>query len=188
MESTTTAKPGIRWFPAVIGFLAMMGLGGLIAFGVTQARGGASELNLKPAPDFTVSLYSGGTGGFTLSDHQGQPIVLNFWGAWCGPCRAEFPAIQASADEFEDKGLLVFGVNAGGIIRDNEREAKDFLAEQQTTFRTGPDLDDRIALDYRIIRMPTTFFITRDGQIYKKWEGPINETRLATLVEELLEM
>ena len=53
-----------------------------------------------PAPDFTLPRFSlSGAAGdlFTLSEEKGRPIVLNFWATWCGPCRREFPALQAAA-------------------------------------------------------------------------------------------
>lgn len=53
-----------------------------------------------PAPDFTLPRLStiGAAGEeFSLSAAKGRPIVLNFWATWCGPCRREFPALQAAA-------------------------------------------------------------------------------------------
>ncbi len=53
-----------------------------------------------PAPDFSLPRLStiGAAGEeFSLSDAKGRPIVLNFWATWCGPCRREFPALQAAA-------------------------------------------------------------------------------------------
>jgi len=181
MDSITPSRPVTRWLPAVLGFVAMAGIGALIGFSLVQARGSDAPLDLKPAGDFTVPLYSGGEGTFTLSDHLGQPVVLNFWGSWCPPCRAEFPALQAVFDEYGDDGLVVFGVTS----QDSEADAKAFLAEQATTFPTGPDFDDSITIEYRVSSWPTTFFITRNGEIHRKWVGQIDETRLATFVEDL---
>ena len=53
-----------------------------------------------PAPDFTLPrLNTGGEAeeSFTLSAARGKAVVLNFWATWCGPCRREFPALQAAA-------------------------------------------------------------------------------------------
>ena len=53
-----------------------------------------------PAPDFTLPRFSaiGAEGNpFSLSAAKGRPVVLNFWATWCGPCRREFPALQAAA-------------------------------------------------------------------------------------------
>ncbi len=181
MDSTTQSRSATRWLPAVIGFIAMAGIGALIGFGLVQARGSDKLLDLKPASDFTIPVFTGGQDTFTLSSQLGNPVVLNFWGSWCPPCRAEFPASQAVFDEYRDDGLVVFGVD----VQDTEADARAFLEEQGTTFPTGPDLDNSITIDYRVICWPTTFFITRDGKIHRKWVGQLDETRLATFVEEL---
>ena len=167
---------------------AVVALALVLTVGYVVSRSGSTQgLDLKPAPDFTTTLYSGGTGEFTLSDQLGHPVVLNFWGSWCPPCRFEFPTLQHAADQYKDDGLVVFGVNAGGIVRDSERDAKEFLAQQGTTFFTGPDLGtDQIAIDYRVSRFPTTFFLTPDGKIYKKWGGQITDTQLMEILEELM--
>ena len=152
--------------------------------------GGSSDStqtdDLDPAPDFTTVLYSGGTGEFTLSEQQGHPVVLNVWGSWCPPCRAEFPALQQAWNQYKDEGLVLFGVNAGAFIKDSESEAKEFLEEQGTTFMTGPDIDDQIILDYRVLGFPATYFITPDGKIYETWTGQIDDKNLTRLIEELL--
>ena len=184
MDATTQERTGIRWLPALIGIVAFVALGALIGFGLSQAGSGSTSLDLDPAPDFGVPLYSGGTGEFTLSDQRGRPVVLNFWASWCPPCRVEFPALQAVADQYKDKGVVVIGI----AVQDTEADAKAFLREQQTTFRTGPDLTDRISIDYRIVRWPTTVFITKDGRIHQKWIGMIDETRLSTFIDELLQL
>ncbi len=181
MDTTKSPLTHIRWLPAALGFLALAGLGALLAFGIAYARGGSSP-KLEAAPDFTVPLYSGGAGSFTLSQHRGHPVVLNFWASWCAPCRAEFPALQAGADKYNDLGLVVIGV----AIQDTGDDARAFLKEQNTTFFAGQDMTGQIALDYTITGLPATFFITPEGRIYKKWLGQIDETRLNTFIEELL--
>ena len=182
MEQTTKTayQSTVRRVTLVITAVVFAGLGALIAFGLFHLQNNAGDL--KPAPDFTVPLYSGGDGDFTLSDHLGSPIVVNFWGEWCPPCRAEFPALQAVADRYKDRGLLVFGVN----VRDTEENAKTFLYEQGTTFLTGPD-PGQISLDYQVLSMPTTYFVTRDGKILRSWAGAIDEAQLTTFIEEILD-
>lgn len=181
MDTTPSASNRIRWLPAALGFLTLIGLGALLAFGIAYARGGSSP-KLEAAHDFTVPLYAGGSGTFTLSQHRGHPVVLNFWASWCPPCRAEFPALQATADKYKDQGLVLVGV----AIQDTENDARAFLKEQNTTYLAGQDMTGQVALDYAITALPATLFITPDGRIYKKWLGQIDETRLTIFIEELL--
>ena len=158
----------------------------VLAVSLACGAAGSATDDLDPAPDFTTVLYSGGTGEFTLSEQQGHPVVLNVWGSWCPPCRAEFPALQQAWDQYKDEGLVLFGVNAGAFIKDSEEEAKEFLGQQGTTFMTGPDIDDQIILDYRVLGFPATYFITPDGKIYETWTGQIDDKNLTRLIEELL--
>ncbi len=186
MDTTTQARSNsaVKRLSLALFIVAFLALGVLIAFGLSQTQSSGADLELEPATDFTVPLYSGGTGDFTLSEHLGQPVLLNFWGSWCPPCRAEFPAIQAIADAYKDDGLVVIGVD----VQDTEDNAKAFLSDQGTTFLTGPDLTGRISIDYAVTSMPTTYFITRDGKIFKKWAGLIDEKRLNAFVDELVNM
>ena len=187
MDASVQANPKIRrtltrYFAADVVAFLLIGVFGLV-FASCQ-EGATQGLNLEPAPDFTTNLYSGGTGEFTLSAYYGYPIVLNFWGSWCPPCRAEFPVLQHAANQYEAQGVVFFGVD----VQDAEADARQFLTEEGTAFFTGPDLDNQISIDYRVTSFPTTFFITRDGNIYKRWMGLIDDKRLTENIEELLKL
>lgn len=187
MDASAQAKPKIcrtlaRYVAAAVVAFLLIGTLGLV---FASRQGGATQrLNLEPAPDFTTSLYSGGTGEFTLSSHYGYPVVLNFWGSWCPPCRAEFPVLQRAAEQYEGQGVVFFGVD----VQDAKADARQFLAEEGTTFFTGPDLDNQISIDYQVTNFPTTFFITRDGNIYKRWVSLIDDKHIRQNIEELLKL
>ena len=191
MDTTTQPRTNPRRilgrYAITLGLVVLLvGALGLV-YSASQGDGNATNLDtadLDPAPDFTTSLYSGGTGQFTLSDQQGHPVVLNFWGSWCPPCRAEFPALQSAFDQYKEQGLVLFGVD----VQDTEADAREFIDEQGTTFFTGPDLDGQITIDYGVLNFPTTFFITRDGKIYRKWISLIDDKNLTEIIEELLKV
>ncbi|MBV7294552.1 TlpA family protein disulfide reductase [Corynebacterium sp. TAE3-ERU12] len=67
-----------------------------------------------------------------LSDYEGQVVVLNAWGQWCGPCRAESDDLQVVHEWMQDDGIgTVLGIN----VRDNVRQAAaDFLDDNGLTF------------------------------------------------------
>ena len=85
---------------------------------------------------------------------------------------------------------MEFGFSTGihFVPVDFSVDARAFLTEQRTTYLTGPDLTGRISIDYAVTSMPTTYFITRDGKIFKKWAGLIDEKRLNAFVDELVNM
>ena len=108
-----------------------------IACGSGGSSGSTQTDDLDPAPDFTTILYSGGTGEFTLSEQLGHPVLINIWGSWCPPCRAEFPALQQAWDKYKDQGLVLFGVEH--VIGDLKSQAQ-LLAhapQQLHIFRRG---------------------------------------------------
>ena len=147
------------------------------------------DSGLDTAPDFTTTLYSGGTGEFTLSDQEGRAVVINIWATWCPPCLAEFPDLERAWNRYKDQGLVLFGINAQlspSGIKDTEQEAKVFLRQQETTFMTGPDVDGRISHNYQVNALPSTYFITPDGKILGKWRGRIDQKELNRRIEELL--
>ncbi len=65
----------------------------------------------EEAPDFTVVSLDGQI--VSLSDFRGQPVWINFWGAWCPPCRAEMPDIQAAYETLGPQGLVLLAVSLG---------------------------------------------------------------------------
>ncbi len=64
----------------------------------------------NPAPDFSVKPLSGGKKIVSLKNLEGSVVLLDFWGTFCEPCKAEFPHLRALYDAQKTKGLLVVGV------------------------------------------------------------------------------
>ena len=147
-------------------------------------------LDLKPAPDFTINAYQGSDvlGGETLklSDLQGKPLALNFWGGLCPPCRAELPDFQAFYDTHKDQ-INMFGLDVGALFGLGARDdGKTLLEELGITFPAGYTDDEDIVKKYRVLGIPATAFITADGDLYRLWQGPLNEEKLAEITEEML--
>ena len=126
-----------------------------------------------PAPDFTLTRFD--TGEETrLSDLRGKPVILNFWATWCRPCRAEMPALQATYERYGED-LLVIGVDQGeasGVVG-------PFLEEFGITFPILLDGDMSVGREYRILGLPTTFFIDSQGIVRGVHAGEINSAILA---------
>lgn len=134
----------------------------------------------RPAPDFTLTLSDGRV--VRLSDFRGQPVVINFWASWCGPCRLEAPALEEAHVRYKDQGVVILGIN----LWDSEEGAAEFRKIYGQTYPSGPDPRGTIAIEYGVSGIPETFFITPDGHIAAKFVGPLPMETMETLLVEML--
>lgn len=108
------------------------------------------------APDFALPDLQGEQ--VRLSDLRGQPVLLNFWATWCGPCRQEMPAIQA---RYNHGGFAVLAVDFG----ETRQQVQDFINEIGVDLPVLLDADGSVQELYRVRGYPTTFFIDAQGVI-----------------------
>jgi len=117
------------------------------------------------APEINLPNLEGNY--ISLNSYRGEPVLLNFWATWCGPCRAEMPHLQAIYNEWTDKGLVLLTVDVGESIT----IARNFMQENGFTMPVLVD-SSRVILDrYQITGIPTTYFIDKDGIIQEKRVG-----------------
>ena len=161
----------------VASFIGLMAVGLLNRSPVT-GKSGFTRVQ-KPAPEFTLTLFHGGE--LDLSQHIGEPMVINFWASWCPPCHEEAPLLERTWRSYKDKNVLFVGVD----IQDTEQDGRDYLEEYGITYPNGLDGDGKITVEYGVIGLPVTFFVNRDGVVERRWVGSIEQSRLIEWVEEL---
>ena len=102
-----------------------------------------------------------------LADYRGKVVVVDFWASWCVPCRRSFPWMNDMQARYGEHGLVVVGINV-----DRERSAADqFLAEIPADFRIHYDTDGRLAEQFGVEAMPSSYVIGRDGEIVARHLG-----------------
>ncbi len=134
----------------------------------------------KAAPNFSLQQLNGPE--MALSDLKGKGVVLNFWGTWCEPCKKELPALQQQYNQFKDKGLVVVGVNIG----ESPVAVDPFVKQFGVNFPILLDSESQITKLYRIGPIPTTFFISPDGDVEEIFIGQLNEAMIAQKVSKIL--
>jgi peroxiredoxin len=136
------------------------------------------------APDFTLKTLEGHT--VRLSEFRGKKVVLiNFWATWCPPCRLEMPTMQQIYSEYKERGFEILAVN---IESDAKHLISDFVKELHLTFAILLDPDMKVTRKFRVIGLPVSVLIDRQGIVRAKEIGYHDWTSKASrkLVETLL--
>ncbi len=144
---------------------------------------GTASVQRGNAPALIGETFDGGV--FDLSDHEGKPVVVNFWFPSCPPCRAELPDMQAAYEKYGPQGVTFVGVQQLGL--DSAASGAAFWHDLGITFPGFADRGSEIQVDYEVLAYPTTIFLDRDHNIAKKWSGIIDADRLADNIEAILE-
>jgi thiol-disulfide isomerase/thioredoxin len=132
------------------------------------------------APDFTGTTLTGSR--LSLGSYRGRVVVLNFWGSWCGPCRAEAPALAVTAQQYRPSGVAFLGVD----VRDTPASAEAFVRDYGVSYPSVSDTSSVITLDFTavvpIAGTPTTLVIDRTGHIAGAVFGTATYPELATIL------
>jgi cytochrome c biogenesis protein CcmG/thiol:disulfide interchange protein DsbE len=121
------------------------------------ATGGNGIAKGEPAPDIVGTTLDGAP--FRLADLRGHPVVVNFWGPSCDPCRTEFPLLKAKLAQHASEGLVVVGI----LTDDPADLARIFVTDMGATWPTVVDPGAAIKKAYRVVARPQTYFIDRSG-------------------------
>lgn len=138
---------------------ASAGAGGTTAG--TVATGPEDVVPGSLAVDFTATNLVDGK-EVHVSDYRGKnPVWLNFWASWCGPCKAEMPDMQQLYDLNKAKGLVILGFD----VREDQKTVNDFVTSRafNWTFLLQPT--GETASRYYVSGIPTHIFIGKDGVI-----------------------
>lgn len=110
---------------------------------------------------------------------ENKVTVVNFFASWCGPCRSETPLLDEYNKNLDDDVALV-GVN----ISDNEKGRNKFLDEFDVDYPIYLFEDEEKALErYKLMMIPTTFFIDQEGNIARVYVGELSNKTLDQYIQ-----
>ena len=180
---TRTRAVAFLGFAGIVAFLALLGWGllqpgsGLGGTGV-NAQGSIVPMTPRPAPDLRLQLFGTDAGPWRLLERRGAPVVINFWASWCAPCRTEASVLAQAARDYQARGISVVGVN----LWDEPAPAQAFLMEFGIAYPNGRDVGGTAGVDYGITGIPETFVVDAQGQITRRWVGPVTRPTLDSLL------
>lgn len=142
------------------------------------------EGDREPAPVLAGTLLGGG-GAFDPADYAEKVVVVNVWGSWCAPCRAEAGALQRAYEATRPQGVEFVGINA----RDSAAAAEAFVRRYEIGYPSIVDRDGRLQLAFRdslpLAAFPSTVIIDRQGRAAARVLGPVTGATLRDLVAEV---
>jgi len=126
-----------------------------------QAAAGAQTL-----PPLSFDCLGGGE--LDLARAPGVPTLVNLWGSWCAPCRAELPLLQEFADAAGDRVRVV-----GVISKDGVPQAGSFADDAGVTFPGAFDGDGELMTELGLNALPFTYFLDAGGALVHTEVGDV---------------
>jgi peroxiredoxin len=147
----------------------------------TAAKGERAD-----APDLSGPTVDGKK--IDVADYKGKVVVLNVWGSWCPPCRAEAPGFTRVAGDLEARGVQFVGINT----RDTSTgPAKEFEKDYKVPYPSLYDPTGKLMLRFpkgslNPQAIPSTVVLDRDGKIAARSLSPLSEDKLRGMLKPIL--
>jgi cytochrome c biogenesis protein CcmG, thiol:disulfide interchange protein DsbE len=151
--------------------LAVAALTTLAVVGIVAATrpNNAGLVKGQPVPNVAGTTLDGQP--FDLASLRGKPVVINFWGPSCVPCRTEFPLLAEKARQHAAEGLVIVGV----LTDDPPDGARDFVRQYGATWPTVIDPGAAIKSAYNVIARPQSYFVDRAGNLRSIQIGEVRD-------------
>ncbi len=122
----------------------------------------------------------------SLADYAGQTVVVNVWGSWCAPCRAEAPDLVDAAAALESKDVAFLGINSRDL---NQAAARAFVRRFDIPYPSIYDQGGQTLLAFRgtltANSIPSTVVIDDQGRVAARVLGEVSRSTLVGLVEDV---
>ena len=164
---------------ALLGWAVAQSGGTPGGFGVNNKFGEIS-VDQRPAADFATESPDGET--VSLAGLGGKVVMLDFWSSWCPPCRREAPALAQVYREYEGRNIEFVGI----AIWDDPQDVARYVERFELPYPNVLDEKGRIAINYGVSGIPEKFFINPQGELVRKFVGPISPQALRAALDSLL--
>lgn len=147
-------------------------MNGAQAVQVTGDTSGPAPEVGKPAQDFTARTVKGEP--ISLSELKGRPVWLTFGASWCTACRAEAPDMQAAYTAAKASGVEIVSVN----MQELPADVVSYAGKLGLTFPQVADPDTALASKYRVMGLPSHFFIDKEGVLRSQHIGVLTRSAM----------
>ncbi|CAN5573390.1 hypothetical protein BH10ACI1_BH10ACI1_35500 [soil metagenome] len=153
-----------------------------------------AQKNVSPDSVKTTVINAEALKKLVKSPEKKQPILINFWATWCGPCRAEFPELVEINKDYREKGLNFFVVSIDTVSL-IDTSVSDFLKSYEAempSYLLDISLRREITKAVRQIApnfsggFPFTLLFNSDGKLVYQKQGVVNAKTLRAQIEKVL--
>ena len=163
----------------------------LLAWAIAQSGGNPGGLGVNdefgevsitsgPAPPLSLQLLDGGSIG--LGELRGKVVMVDFWSSWCPPCIEEAPVLAEAYREYAGQEVEFLGV----AIWDEADDIDRYIQQFDLSYPNGLDAKGAMAINYGVRGIPEKYFIDREGQLVRKFSGPVSAEKLRAIIDEML--
>jgi cytochrome c biogenesis protein CcmG, thiol:disulfide interchange protein DsbE len=187
MDGSPTAEPGgarprlAARSKAMLAIATVAVLGAGVIIGLTASS--QAKTTTKPQPAKAFALAELGQPGHTISlaGLAGQPVIINFFASWCGPCKRETPLLASFYRSHHGK-VLVIGIDSN----DDTGPALKFVKAQGVQYPVAVDpFPARTAVAYGVLALPQSFFLNARHLVVKHVVGALTARQLNTWAASL---
>lgn len=156
-----------RNFLTIISVIILLGLTWLLLtpvfFPVNNANKGTTAVHkgFQP-PDFTLEIPTGES--VSLSDYEGQPVLIFFWASWCSVCKRTMPGLESVYNDYAPMGFEILAINT--TYQDALSNATNYFTSLDYSYPMLLDKTGETSQDYQLHAVPLSVLINPDGKIF----------------------
>lgn len=178
---------------SIVVLVAAVGAGGCGMLGNSKISASQSSGELKTATMAPAATFKSLDGeNVSMESLKGKVVLVNFWATWCEPCRIDIPWMIEFQQRYAEKGFTVLGVamdDEGKSVVAPFVQKEQFDVDGKKMTMNYPIVlgnDDLAEKFGGILGLPTTFVVSRDGKIVKKFIGLVSHDAIAKEIESQL--